>query len=236
MRVIVTGLVATYPVGGVAWDYLQYVQAFHALGCDVHYLEDTGQWVYDPAAQTFTDDVSANAGYLAAALASLAPGLERRWTVRGPDGRLHGLEEWELAALCAKTDLFLNLSGSCWLREPYRAARVKAYVDTDPCYSQARIAAVDAGVADESTRFSVDLLRRHDVLFTNGEHVGAADCLVPTCCIRWHPTRQPIVLSNWPVRAAPDGPFTTVMSGKIKPTPPVLGGRVSADKYDAFER
>jgi len=58
MRVIVTGLVATYPVGGVAWDYLQYVQAFHALGCDVHYLEDTGQWVYDPAAQTFLQPVS----------------------------------------------------------------------------------------------------------------------------------------------------------------------------------
>src|SRR5438093_1452931 len=103
MRVIVTGLVATYPVGGVAWDYLQYVQAFHALGCDVHYLEDTGQWVYDPAAQTFTDDVSANARYLAAALASLDPGLERRWTVRGPDGGLHGLDERQLAALRPQT-------------------------------------------------------------------------------------------------------------------------------------
>ena len=236
MRVIVTGLVATYPVGGVAWDYLQYVQAFHALGCDVHYLEDTGQWVYDPAAQTFTDDVSANARYLAAALASLDPGLERRWTVRGPDGRLHGLDERELAALCAQTDLFLNVSGSCWLREPYRAARVKAYVDTDPCYSQARIAAVDASVADESTRFSVDLMRRHDVFFTNGEHVGAPDCLVPTCGLRWHPTRQPIVLASWPVRAAPDGPFTTVMSWKIEPTPPSIGGTVYGGKDVEFER
>src|SRR5438445_3217506 len=236
MRVIVTGLVATYPVGGVAWDYLQYVQAFHALGCDVHYLEDTGQWVYDPTAQTFTDDVSGNVRYLAEALASLDSALERRWTVRAPDGRLHGRDERELAALCAKTDLFLNLSGSCWLREPYRAARVKAYVDTDPCYSQARIAAVDAGVADESTQFSVDLMRRHDVFFTNGEHVGAPDCLIPTCGIRWHPTRQPIVLANWPVRAAPDGPFTTVMSWKIEPTPPSLGGRVYGGKDVEFER
>ena len=236
MRVIVTGLVATYPVGGVAWDYLQYVQAFHALGCEVHYLEDTGQWVYDPAAQTFTDDVSANVRYLSAALASLDPALEHRRTVRAPDGTLHGLGERELAALCAKTDFFLNVSGSCWLREPYRAARVKAYVDTDPCYSQARIAAVDAGVADESTRFSVDLMRRHDVFFTNGEHLGAPDCLVPTCGIRWHPTRQPIVLSNWPVHAAPDRPFTTVMSWKIKPTPPVVGGRVYGDKDVEFER
>ncbi|TMB55568.1 MAG: glycosyltransferase family 1 protein [Deltaproteobacteria bacterium] len=236
MRVIVTGLVATYPVGGVAWDYLQYVQAFHALGCDVHYLEDTGQWVYDPAAQTFTADVGANLRYLAGGLASLDPALERRWTVRGPDGTLHGRTEAELAALCAGTELFLNISGSCWLREPYRAARVKAYVDTDPCYSQARIAAVDAGVADESTRFSVDLMRRHDVFFTNGEHVGAPDCLVPTCGIRWHPTRQPIALANWPVRSAPDGPFTTVMSWKIEPTPPVVGGRTYGGKDVEFER
>src|SRR3989442_12817779 len=236
MLVIVTGLLATYPVGGVAWHYLQSVQAFHALGCDVHYLEDTGQWVYDPTAQTFTDDVSGNVRYLAAALASLDPALERRWTVRAPDGRLHGRDERELAALCAKTDLFLNLSGSCWLREPYRAARVKAYVDTDPCYSQARIAAVDAGVADESTQFSVDLMRRHDVFFTNGEHVGAPDCLLPTCGIRWHPPRQPIVLANWPVRSAPDGPFTTVMSWKIEPTPPVVGGRTYGGKDVEFER
>ena len=61
MRVVVTGFVATYPVGGVAWDYLQYVQGFRALGCDVLYLEDTGQWVYDPVAQTFTADLTANA-------------------------------------------------------------------------------------------------------------------------------------------------------------------------------
>src|SRR3989442_10292857 len=115
MRVIVTGLVATYPVGGVAWDYLQYVQAFHALGCDVHYLEDTGQWVYDPGAQTFTADVSANVRYLAAALASLHPALAGRWTVRAPDGKLHGLGERELANLYARTDLLLNVSGSCWL-------------------------------------------------------------------------------------------------------------------------
>src|SRR5213594_1434781 len=79
-------------------------------------------------------------------------------------------------------------------------------------------------------------MRRHDVFFTNGEHVGAPDCLVPTCGIRWHPTRQPIVLSNWSVSAAPDGPFTTVMSWKIKPTPPVVGGRVYGDKDIEFER
>jgi hypothetical protein len=236
MRVVVTGLVASYPVGGVAWDYLQYVQGLRALGCDVYYLEDTGRWLYDPGAQTFTADAAASARYLGEALARLDPALARRWALRGPDGTFHGLEEAAVARLCAEADLFLNLSGSCWLRAPYRAARVKAYVDTDPGYSQAKIAAVETGMADEATRFSVDLMRQHDVFFTLGEHVGHADCLIPTCGLTWHPTRQPIVLANWRVNPAPDGAFTTVMSWKIEPTPPLLGGRTFGGKDVEFAR
>jgi hypothetical protein len=237
MRVVVTGLVATYPVGGVAWDYLQYVQGFRALGCEVHYLEDTGQWVYDPAAQTFTADVSAGARYLAEALAGLDPHLADAWTVRGADGRHYGAGEERLQRVCAEADLFLNVSGSCWLREPYRAARVKAYVDTDPCYSQAKLVAVEAGTADEDVAYSVDLIRRHDVFFTLGEHIGAAECLVPTAGLVWHPTRQPIVLENWPRSATPAGAsFTTVMSWKIEPKPPVIAGRTYGGKDVEFER
>jgi hypothetical protein len=237
VRVVVTGLVATYPVGGVAWDYLQYVQGFRALGCDVLYLEDTGQWVYDPGAQTFTADLTGNARWLESALSFLDPELTRAWAVRGPDGTLYGRDEATVARFCATTDLFLNLSGSCWLREPYRAAKVKAYVDTDPGYSQARIAAVDDGTADDDTRFSVDLIRRHDVFFTLGENIGAPDCLIPTCGLTWHPTRQPIALGSWPVHPAPDdAPFTTVMSWKIEPTAPVFGGRRYGGKDVEFER
>ena len=130
MRVIVTGLVATYPVGGVAWDYLQYVQGFRTLGCEVTYLEDTGQWLYDPAAQTFTDDVRANARHLNDALASLEPALARRWSLRAPDGTYHGLDEPAVARACAAADLFLNLSGACWLRDGYRAARTGQLAST----------------------------------------------------------------------------------------------------------
>jgi hypothetical protein len=146
------------------------------------------------------------------------------------------MAEDALVRLCAGADLFLNVSGSCWLREPYRAARRKAYVDTDPGYSQARIAAVDAGTADADTQFSVDLIRRHDVFFTLAEHLGAADCLIPSCGLTWHATRAPIVAADWPVRAAPDGPFTTVMSWKIAPHPPVLDGRAYGGKEVEFER
>src|SRR2546428_13150411 len=76
-RVVVTGLVATYPVGGAAWDYLQYAQGFRALGCEVTHLEDTGQWLSDPAAQTFPRHGRTHRRYPPAPLASRDPALAR---------------------------------------------------------------------------------------------------------------------------------------------------------------
>jgi hypothetical protein len=223
-------------VGGVAWDYLQYVQGFHALGCEVWYVEDTGRWLYDPEHETFVADATRGARFVGESLAWLDPALARRWAVRAPDGKWHGLDEQAVARAFSGADLFLNVSGACWLREAYRAARVKAYLDSDPGYTQGRLAAVDAGTADEDAAFSADLIRRHDVFFTLGERIGAPDCLIPSCGIRWQPTRQPIVLADWPVRAAPDGAFTTVMSWKIEPTPPELAGRAYGGKDVEFER
>jgi len=237
VRVVVTGLVATYPVGGVAWDYLQYVQGFDALGCEVVYLEDTGQWFYDPAARTFTPDARAGAAYLAAALEQLLPGRAQRWAVRSADGTLVGLDEAAVARACAGADLFLNLSGAFWLRDTYRGARVTAYVDTDPCYSQAKLAATEAGVADRAVARSATLIREHDVFFTLGEHVGQPDCTVPTAGLTWLPTRQPVFLPNWPVTPPPgSGAFTTVLSWSINPTPPVVGGRSYGGKDVEFAR
>src|SRR5437867_2400076 len=89
MRIVVTGLVATYPMGGVAWDYLTYVDGFHRLGCDVLYLEDTGQWMYDPVRQTFTEDVSVNVRYLSEGLRLLEVPHDA-FAVRAPDGTYYG--------------------------------------------------------------------------------------------------------------------------------------------------
>ena len=35
MKAIVTGMIATYPLGGVAWDYGQYVLGMRRLGFEV---------------------------------------------------------------------------------------------------------------------------------------------------------------------------------------------------------
>ncbi|HEX6212074.1 MAG TPA: glycosyltransferase family 1 protein, partial [Methylomirabilota bacterium] len=75
LRIVVTGLAATYPFGGVFWDYLQYALGFARLGHEVLYLEDTGRWCYDPVAGTFVESGERNAAALAEALKACDPAL-----------------------------------------------------------------------------------------------------------------------------------------------------------------
>jgi hypothetical protein len=224
MRIVVTGLVATYPLGGVSWDYLTWVDGLRRLGHAVLYLEDTGAWFYHPGAQTFSDDAAPNVRYLAAALSALgAPRVA--WSVRAPDGTHHGLDGAAVQRFCRQADLLLNLSGSCWLRDEYRGARRTAYVDSDPGYTQAKLCAAAHGCATDDQRFSVDLIRRHDVFFTFAEHIGAPDCRVPAGGLEWIPVRQPVVMEHWPFRFDAAAPrFTTVTSWRIEAVPPVIDG------------
>ena len=64
LRIVVTGLIGQYPLGGVTWDYLQYVLGLRDLGHDVYYLEDTGQWPYTPATDGVGKDCDYTVGYL----------------------------------------------------------------------------------------------------------------------------------------------------------------------------
>jgi len=224
MRIVVTGLVATYPLGGVSWDYLAYVDGFRRLGHDVLYLEDTGGWFYHPAEQTFSDDVAPNLRYLANAFAAI-DATDAAWSVRAPDDRYHGLDAAAVERFCRSADLFLNLSGACWLRDAYRGARRTAYLDSDPGYTQAKLWAAEHGCANKDQLFSVNLIHQHDCFFTFAEHVGAADCRVPASGLDWRPTRQPIVLERWPVVFDPQARrFTTVMSWSTEAALPLIDG------------
>ncbi len=236
MKIVVTGLVATYPLGGVAWDYLAYVDGFRRLGHQVFYLEDTGGWLYDPVARTFTDRIERNLRFLDSGLRSV--GLEEGcWAVRAPDGTYHGRARDAVLTACRTADLLLNVSGSCWLREEYRGARCHAYLDSDPGYSQSKLWAADRGAATEDQLYSVNLIRAHDRFFTFAEHIGTADCRIPACGLRWLPTRQPIVLDHWPYTFNPNArAFTTVMSWKTDITLPLIDGVCYGGKDIEFKR
>lgn len=247
MRIIVTGLIATYPLGGVSWDYVQYVKGLHLLGHEVFYLEDTGKWgddleergkwVYNPQLSTFTHDCSFNLNYLQQVLASVAPEMKQQWSFRSPKGEYFGLEENEIEKVCSQADIFLNVSGCCLLRDAYRGCNRKIYIDTDPLYTQYKLKAVKDGTATSDQAYSVESILKHDLFFTFGENIGEPSCRIPCCGINWRKTRQPIILQDWPFSYTPAiEAFTTVMSWKNDDTLPSIDGQTYGGKNVEFSK
>jgi hypothetical protein len=183
----VTGLAATYPLGGVFWDYMQWALGFARLGHDVLYIEDTGRWVYDPAAATFVESGGRNAAMLADAMKTLDAGMAERWFYRDCTGQTYGRPWADVVEFCRTADLFVHISASCWMRDEYFAADRIVFVDSDPMYTQASIEGYVAGTLDAAARIRVETLLRHDVFFTFAENIGSPDCRVPTAPLRPDP-------------------------------------------------
>ena len=71
MKILVAGIIARYPFGGVTWCSLMYLLGLRALGHDVFYIEDTGECVYDPEQNTRSTDPAYGTSYIQRALAHI---------------------------------------------------------------------------------------------------------------------------------------------------------------------
>ena len=240
LRIVVTGLAATYPFGGVFWDYIQYVLGFHRLGHDVLYLEDNGRWCYDPAAQTFVADASGNAARLQAGLTALDPALKDHWFFRDAAGLTYGRSWPDVVRSIREADLFLHISASCWMRDEYFACKRLAFIDSDPMYTQGSVPGYLNGTAAPDERDRVEMLRRHDVFFTFAENLGGADCRIPLGVFDWKTTRQPIVLSCFEPHRIPvtarRRTLTTVASWEPTEKGPTFDGVLYTGKSTEFLR
>jgi hypothetical protein len=210
MKAIVTGMIASYPVGGVAWDYGQYALGLERLGFEVYYLEDTGWQTYNPIQGEYGEDCSYAVEFLQKSLAYLSPTLGRRWHFRNMDGRTFGVEGASWRQVLAEAEVFLNVSGGTLLRDEYMPCRRKVLIDTDPGWNHFRnYPRWDANPNWQGSHG----YRAHDVFFTYAERLGKADCILPSMGLTWHPTRPPVVLDCW--QAQPPGKkWTTVMTWK----------------------
>jgi hypothetical protein len=208
MRAVVTGMIGTYPVGGVAWDYGQYALGLEQLGFEVYYLEDTGSETYNPDAGEYGDDCAYTVAFLERSLRSLSPGLERRSHFRDMHGQAVGLSCGQVADLVAGADVLLNVSGGCLLREEYMPCRRKVLIDTDPGWNHF----VNYPRWDrEPGWLGTHGYRGHDFFFTYADRIGRPDCPLPTLGLDWRATRPPVVVDAW----HPEGPgatWTTVMT------------------------
>src|SRR5262245_3398264 len=96
---IVLGMMGRAPFAGVAWQVLHYLEGFRRLGYDVYYIEDTGDWPYDPERNAVTDDCRYTVNYIARLMAWC--GLPDRWAYRAAaqGNRNFGLPESRVARL-----------------------------------------------------------------------------------------------------------------------------------------
>ncbi len=208
LRIIVTGLIAQHPtLGGVAWDYLQYVLGLARLGHDVYYIEDSGQWPYKtkggPAREDWiAHDCSANVDHLAGIMERY--GLHDRWAYHFPvRSRWYGLSRTQRRDVLASAELLINVSGTLKRPSDYREIPRLVYIDSDPVFTQVKLK-LPRGQLKFQKR-----VEAHDLYFSFGERPSAE---VPETGHQWRPTRQPIVLSEWRPSSPRGDFFTTVMS------------------------
>lgn len=202
LRIIVSGVIAQYPLGGLSWHYLQYLLGLQSLGHDIYFLEDTGQWPYDPRARGKSSDGSYNVQYLRSLMERF--GLAEKWAycLPGPD-QWYGLSDARRKAVIESADLLINVSGTLYRPAEYRAIARLAYVDTDPVFTQIKLA-----LGREAWQTRIDI---HDVHFSFGERCVEE---LPQTGHCWWPTRQPVALSQWRPEMPRGNNFSTIMSWK----------------------
>ena len=213
MRAVVTGMIATYPVGGVAWDYGQYALGLERLGFEVFYLEDTGiASTLNPVTGEYDEDPSHGAQFLQDSLAGLSPSLRERWYFRAYDDRTYGMDAEDVVEVCAGADVLLNVSGGCLLRDEYRRCPRKVFIDTDPGLNHFLIFPRWDAWPEDKKKLG---FRTHDYFFTFAGRIGRPDCPLAAFGLDWYPTVHPVVPDCWGSReASPGDRWSTVMVWK----------------------
>ena len=198
-----------FPVAGIGWQVLSYLEGLRRLGYEAYLIEDTGDWPYDPDQNSLTGDPSYAVNHIGRVMAWA--GFSSSWAYRSAakGGQLYGLSERKLETVLASADVLINLTGATVLREEHLSIPVRIYLETDPVSPQVEIA--------QGRRFTIDFLGAHTHHFTYGENIGRPGCPVPTDLYSYQPTRQPVVLDWWPSQPLPKATrrrFTTVAQWK----------------------
>src|SRR5262245_53906294 len=113
LRIIVLGYIIRGPLAGYTWHHLQYIMGLAALGHDVYFVEDSGDYAscYDP--QKNIMDTSPTYGLQYAERTFERVGLGNRWAYYDSHtSRWLGACADRILDICASADLLLNLGGA----------------------------------------------------------------------------------------------------------------------------
>jgi hypothetical protein len=217
VKILVAGIIARYPYGGVTWCSLMYLLGLRAMGHEVFYIEDTGECIYDPEQNALSEDPAYGTRYIHRALDAF--GLGDAWAFVNYDGSYHGAPVEKVRRFCEDADLFINLSGGAWFwRDEYVRIPRRIFIDSDPVFTQLALAKAEG--------WYVEFFRGFTHLFTFGANIGTPACDVPVGDFVWRKTWQPVVMREWALEAPPpSAAFTTVMTWRIESFTDVDGNK-----------
>ena len=201
--VVVAGSLAQKPgSGGHTWVFLQYLLGFRKLGWDVLFLDRLEpEMCVDEAGTPVPFKGSRHLTYFVDVMHRA--GLDGSYGLLSGGGTLAvGLGRGEILERVRRSSALINVMGFLDDEEILAAAPTRVFLDIDPGFGQMWQA---LGLHET--------FRGHDTFVTIGENIGRATCAIPTCGLNWITTRQPVVLDQWPVHAAParmQGAVTTV--------------------------
>jgi hypothetical protein len=231
----VAGAIANKPHnGGEAWVRLSWIRGLQRLGWRVVFVEQVATPACIDAAGRACDwEVSENRRFFDRVVADF--GLDGSAAVIVDGSRVfHGMSRDELMDRAASARLLLNISGHLDWPTLFDRLANRLYLDIDPGFTQFWQAQGTGG----------SRLKGHDAHYTVGLNVGAADCCIPTCGIKWRHVLPPVVLDDWPV-AKPDGKvdtdrssgrFTTVASWRGPFGPITHDGKTFGLKVHEFRK
>jgi hypothetical protein len=226
LRIVVLGYIVRWPIGGSAWHHLQYVMGLAQLGHDVYFAEDSDDYhsCYNPDRDVTDTDPSYGLKFVARTFDRV--GLGDRWVYHDSHtSTWFGPYADRVHEIGSSADILLNLSGVNPIRPWFSEIPVRVLVDTDPVFMQVR------HLKDPNSR---DWASQHTAFLSFGENLGLGLSAAPQDGFPWTPTRQPVVLSAWPVQPGqPDGRFTTVMQWDSYPAEEYEGRRYGM-KSDSF--
>jgi hypothetical protein len=241
LRIIVGGMVGQFPLGGVAWDYLNYVLGFHELGHDVYYDENTNAWPYHPIKQEHGNDAAFSASFIDAFFVRFCPELRTHWHFNLLMKESFGLTGEKFDDVARSADVYLNVSGACSLPENLNPRCKKVFLDTDPGLHQISLHKLIQAKGKRAERYQT--VANHDVFLTYAQNIHSADCPVPKLGFEWITSRPVVSLPfwDWCRSVKPkDEAFTTVMNlNFLAPGLSLNGieyqGKKYHDKSAAFE-
>ncbi len=205
MKIILLGYIVRGPLGGLVWHHFQYALGLKLLGHDVLFLEFSDDYpsCYNPISYELTTDPTYGLKFIDSIFSN--HDLKHQWAYfDGYSNRWFGKSKMEVENFSSKADIVLNISGINQWHELLQNIPVKAFIDTDPLFTQIRL-------LKDPERNAI--AREHDIFFSFGENIGNTDCLIPSSQYPWKTTRQPVIPRLWDHQKKPtsNGNWTTIM-------------------------